>query len=181
MIKIYNANSTFGNIILSDFISFDTAGRYETGVHGFGTVINNNLDLLEVNYELATLESYFKYLKSIDSNDGFIKYYLLAPHNYKTIKKEYSKIEKTEENYDKYCLNEDGIILLTENVILSDYDDKVKKIYGRYPETALYLIEPNASFSMRPGDYISKGENYEVLQSNNLGKRLILSKMNREI
>ena len=99
------------------------------------------------------------------------------------IEEKYKDIPKDFETYEKYGLNEEGILLFTDWVrLIYPHNDLVQKIFGRYPENGMYLILPNASFSMTTSPLSDDvQESYEVLQSQTLGKQLVLTKMNRKI
>ncbi len=85
------------------------------------------------------------------------------------------------ETYEKYSLNEEAIILFTNYVTLKNYnEEKVKRIFGRYLPTSMYLLLPGSEFTIERGSF-NKGleEKYEVLQSSRLGRTLTLNKINR--
>lgn len=182
MIKIYNAYSECGTIKIEDYIEFKQ-GIYGTGYNGFGNVIASNLNCKKANYELQSLKRYREYLQGIKKEDGYILDFMLwNPVSYEMLEEQYGNIDKDNETYEKYGLNEEAILLFTDYLYLNyPKDNSVQRIFGRYPETGMYLIMPNATFDMRTGSSKAIPENYEVLQSQALGKRLSLVKMDRKI
>ena len=102
---------------------------------------------------------------------------------YKMLEEEYKDISKDLDTYEKYSLNEEGILLFTDYInLMYSNDGSVKKIFGRYSENGMYLIMPNAQFSMTKSKFgESVTENYEALQSQSVGKQIILTKMNRKV
>lgn len=183
MLKIYNAYSEDGTIKIKDYIDF-SYGKFDTGLNGFGQVKSCNLSCKRANYELQDLKHYEDYLRSVKLTDGYVQDFVIwNPLTYKMLEEKYKDIPRDFETYEKYGLNEEGILLFTDWIRLtSPQDDSVQRIFGRYPENGMYLIMPNASFSMSTGSLSDNvQENYEVLQSQTLGKQLVLTKMNRKI
>lgn len=183
MLKIYNAYNEHGEIKVEDHIDF-RYGQFDTGLNGFGQVKSGNPSCKRANYELQALKYYRNYLQSIKLLDGYVEdFTIFNPLSYEMLEEKYKDIPRDFKTYEQYGLNEEGILLFT-NYIRLEYpkDNSVQRIFGRYPETGMYLIMPNASFSMITGTF-SKDieENYEVLQSQNLGRQLVLTKMNRKI
>lgn len=133
------------------------------------------------NYELQTLKSFIEYLKTIN---GYVDDFTIWNSiTYKMLEEKYKDISKDFNTYEEYGLNEEGILLFTDYIHLKySNNNLVQRIFGRYPENGMYLIMPNASFRMT-SDIFNKNttENYEVLQSQNLGRQLVLTKMNRKI
>lgn len=182
MLKIYRAHNLRGKIALQDHIDFEY-GRFYTGLHGFGDVLSGNLSCKTANYEYQSLVAYEKYLKKIETNDGYVENFLLYnPLSYESLEEKFKNISKNSKTYEEYGLNEEGILLFTNSINIK-YEDSnlVKRIFGRFPDTGMYLLKPDASIIMTPsfGDKIE--EKYEVLQSKTLGKQLVLNKMNRKL
>ena len=183
MLKIYKAYSNQGDVKIDDHIDFDY-GEFDTGLHGFGQVKSGNLNCKRANYELQNLKGYVDYLRTVKLTDGYVEDFMLwNPVSYEMLEEQYKDISKDSKTYKKYGLNEEAILLFTEWIRLEyPQDYSVQRIFGRYPETGMYLIMPNASFSMASGASSREVlEHYEVLQSQGLGKQLALTKMNRKI
>lgn len=138
----------------------------------------------KANYNLQTLEDFERYTKSLKFSDGFVENFsILYPYDYEKLEETFKNIPKTLETYEKKGLNEEAILLFTESVNL-DYrlDGSVKKILGRYPDTGLYLLMPDATFDMQNAIFFDEPRaNCEVIQSKTLGKRLVLQKFDRKI
>ena len=136
------------------------------------------------NYELQTLKSFREYLKTVKTINGYVDDFTIWNSiTYKMLEEKYKDISKDFNTYEEYWLNEEGILLFTDYIHLKySNNNLVQRIFGRYPENGMYLIMPNASFRMT-NDIFNKNttENYEVLQSQNLGRQLVLTKMNRKI
>lgn len=183
MFKIYRAFVDEGKIKIEDYIKF-TNGKFDTGLNGFGQVKTGNYACTKANYELQSLKYYKNYLQSIKKCDGYVEdFAIINPYSYQMLEDEYRDVDKNFDVYEQYGLNEEGILLFTDWVRLSyPLDESVQRIFGRYPENGMYLIMPNASFDMIMGTFSGTiSESYEVLQSQSLGKRLVLEKMNRKI
>ncbi len=183
MLKIYNAYSEHGIIKIEDYIDF-RYGQFNTGLNGFGQVKSGNLSCRRANYELQDLKYYMDYLKRVKLTDGYVEDFVIwNPYSYEMLEEKYKDISRDFETYEKYGLNEEGILLFTNWVRLTyPRDNQVQRIFGRCPENGMYLIMPNALFSMATGSFSDDvQENYEVLQSQSLGKQLVLTKMNRKI
>lgn len=184
MLKIYNAYAEHGNIKIEDYIDFK-GGKFDTGLDGFGEVVSGNITCKRANYELTKdLNSYIDYLRTVKLTDGYVENFMIwNPYSYEMLEETYKDITRNFETYEEYGLNEEGILLFTDWIRLTNLNDHlVRRIFGRNPENGMYLIKPNASFSMAIGCSSSNiQENYEVLQSQNLGKHLSLTKMNRKI
>lgn len=183
MLKIYNAYANHGEIKLEDYITFNH-GAFDTGCDGFGEVRSGNLNCEKANYELRLLNSFREYIKNVKIIDGRLQNFIFFnPVSYESLAEEYKNIAKTSEAYAENGLNEEGILLFTNYINLSSSNDGLTEtIFGRDSHTGLYLLMPNASVSMKIDSYPDeKAENYEVLQSQNLGKKLAFTKMNRKI
>ena len=182
MLKIYNAYEDHGEIKVEDYITFNY-GSFHTGYDGFGEVHSGNLNCIRANYELQTLKSFKEGLKSIKTIDGWVQNFMIwSPKSYKLLAEEDKDIKKTAEAYEAYGLNEEAILLFTDFISLTPNDNLTQNLFGRCADTGLYLLMPNASIDMKIASHCDEDkENYEVLQSQSLGKRLILAKMNRRI
>lgn len=186
MLKIYRASNFHGKIELQDNIVFDNKGRFDTGRYGYGDIISGNGNCKIANYEFTNLYSFEKYIKTVERKDGFVKNFMLFnPKSYEMLKEEFRDIKKTVEEYIKYDLEEEAILLLTQFVYVNfdKSDNRVKNIFGRTPECGLYLLKPDAQITMKADLYDDWKETseYEVLQSKSLGKRLTLQKFDRKI
>lgn len=183
MLRIYRAIADNGQIKLQDHIDF-TQGKFDTGLYGFGQIKTLNSDCIRVNYELQKLKDFKEYLQSIKCNDGYVENFAITnPHNYQMIESIYKRFPKNFDAYEQHGLNEEGILLFTDLVRLEYIStSSIQRIFGRNPESGMYLIMPNASFNMIAGAVSNKvRENYKVLQGQSLGKKLVLQKMNRSL
>lgn len=183
MLKIYNAYVDKDEIKIEDKIDFKY-GQFDTGLNGFGQIKSGNYSVSKANYEQQTLKSFKKYIQTVKNIDGYVNNFIIwNPMTYKMIEDKYNNISKDFDTYEQYGLNEEGILLFTDFIRLRyPNDDSVQRIFGRYPENGMYLIMPNAHFSMIKGAFGEDvTENYEVLQSQSLGRQLILTKMNRKV
>lgn len=183
MLKIYRAYADEEQIKLRDYIRFNN-GEFDTGLYGFGRVETGNYSCTKANYELQKLKNYNRYLQSIKRNDGYVENFaIFNPYNYQMLESKYKDISKDFETYERMGINEEAILLFTDRIRLENFsNDLVQRVFGRHPGTGMYLILPNASFDMVVDTASnSDKENYEVLQSQSLGKRLVLTKMNRKI
>ena len=182
MLKIYNAYANHGEIKIDDFIKFDH-GRFDTGLDGFGEVRSGNTWCIRANYELQTLEDFKEYVKKVKVGDGWVQNFVFwRPMSYESLADEYRNVPRTEQDYERYGLNEEGILLFTNYVRLrSNNDNLTHRLFGRQVDTRLYLLMPNASISLTVNSFADefKTENYEVLQSQSLGKQLVLAPMKR--
>ena len=178
MLKIYNAYANMDSIGLNDYIEFAHDERYHTN---YGNVISGNASVKIANYDHEDLRCFLENARKIKTIDGYIQdFVLFNPYSYDEMNKKLSTFNKDELTYLRYSLNEEAILLFTDYVCLGDYDsNKVIRLFGRTPEDAMYILKPNAIFTMKVGQFTDEKEEYEVLQSNNLGKRLVLSKMER--
>jgi len=124
---------------------------------------------------------YEEYLKKVKIYDGFVQNFLMVnPMNYEMLKERYKDIAKNNETYEQFGLNDEGILLFADqiNVDYENNSDLVQKVFGRTKDTGMYLLKPNASITMAT-TVADEKENYEVLQSRNLGKQLVLTKLNK--
>lgn len=186
MLKIYRASNFHGEIELQDNIKFNKLGRFDTGTYGYGEIISGDKSCETANYELTNLDCFEKYVKSVKKYDGFVEDFMFwTPKNYEMLREKFKDAKKTVDQYMKYGLEEEAILLLTHFVYVTfdKTDDKAKKIFGRNPECGLFLLKPDAQISMRTEFYYDeeKVSKYEVLQSKSLGKRLVLQKFDRKI
>jgi len=183
MLKIYRAIGDIDGIKIEDHIDF-IKGQYDTGLNGFGQVGSGNYNVFRANYELQSLDSFKDYLQTVKEIDGYVENFAFwNPVTYKKLEI-FKNVPKTFDSYEEHRLNEEGIILFTNYVrLIHPNNDSVQKVFGRHPENGMYLIMPNASFSMTKHTSFNGNitENYEVLQSQSLGKQLFLTKMNRKI
>ena len=183
MLKIYQAYPYMSEIKIKDQIDFKY-GMFDTGLNGFGQVKSGNLSVSSANYELQTLNSFREYLQTVKTIDGYaFNFTIWNPMTYKMLEEKYKDIFKDFDTYEEYGLNEEGILLFTDNIRLTyPKDGSVQRIFGRHPGNEMYLIMPNTSFSMTSGVFSDDvTENYEALQSQSLGRQLVLAKMNRKI
>lgn len=184
MLKIYRAYALQGEIKIEDYIKFNN-GQFNSGSEGFGEVNSGNIACQIANYSLEGLEEFRKYLLSLSQEDGWVKNFtILKPYSYKMLEEQFGNVHKDFDSYQEHGLIEEAVLLFTEYVnLIYPQNNYVERIFGRHYNTGLYLLKPNASFYMAT-DLNPKGivnENYEVLQSQNLGNRLILQKMDRKI
>ena len=180
MLKIYNAQANHEEIKLDDFIRFDH-GRFDTGLDGFGQV-RAGAKCTKANYDLESLEDFLDYTKKVKVEDGWVdKFVLWNPISYEELAEQYNIVPRTMEDYERAGLNEEGILLFTNYVNVESNDGKhIERLFGRDKHTSLYLLRPSDSIRMvLPSDRLI--ENYEVLQSQKPGKKLILAKMKRII
>ena len=186
MLKIYRASNLHGEIELEDNIKFNKIGRFDTGTYGYGEIMSGNKSCETANYEFTNLDCFERYVKSVKKHDGFVEDFTFwNPKSYEMLREEFKDIKNTVDQYKKYGLEEEAILLLTHFVYVTfdKTDDKVKNIFGRMPECGLYLLKPDAQISMRTEFCYNEAEvsKYEVLQSKSLGKRLVLQKFDRKI
>lgn len=188
MLKIYRASANNGEIKLDDYISFRSSGinnEFNTGANGFGIVNSANPRVTRANYELQALKSFREYIQSVKTTDGFVDDFMLwNPMTYAMLEEKYKDIPKNDEAYEKYGLNEEGILLFTHyiNLLNTNDDNLVQRVFGRYEDNGMYLIMPNASFELKRGSFgVDISRRYEVFQSQNLGKKLVLSEIKRKI
>lgn len=183
MLKIYNIYQNQGKIELTDYIDINN-GRFFTGYDGYGDIFTEGIKTFYASYVLQHLKSFKKYLQSIKVIDGYLQNFILFNAYSEAMLKERTKgIPKTTEAYQKNGLNEEAILLFTDYVNMR-YDDNnnIKRLYGRSASTGMYLLMPNATFDIYNYDFGRHlSETYEVMQSKNLGKQLILTKLPRKI
>lgn len=186
MLKIYNVYPLHGKIVLKDYITFNY-GVFKIGmVSEYGNVMCGDKTTYNkvVNYEHTSINDYVKLskeeTKSKDSFNKKIKIY--NPFSLEELEEKFKDVPKNAESYEKYNLNEEGILLFADCIrIKYENTELVQKILGRYPGTGLYLVRAGAIFTMSTMFSQEKRETYEVLQSENLGKQLIIAKLNRSI
>lgn len=187
MLKIYRAFEHYGRIVLEDHIIF-SKGRFSTGINGYGDIIINWLrdkNFEAIKYEWTSDKNYAETIRSLAKlRDGFItesNKVLFNPLSLDDF--ELRMVDaKDSKAFEKYGLNEEGILLFTENINLKYVNhDLVQRILGRYPETGMYLLKPGSTITMSTTTYPKVEETYEVFQSQNLGKQLVLSKLDRKI
>ena len=199
MLKIYHAYNKEGSIKIDDFILFrenvypNKPRVFDTGLDGFGMVTSGNSRISQANYEFEKLAYFRDYVRSINTEDGYPNdFQLLNPVSYQILEDTYGDISKDVDTFELYGLEEEAVLLFTKYIHMTyPSDGSVEKIFGRNPLNGMYLILPNASFDMAVkrynfdgkycGEYSLITENYELLQSQSLGKRLSLTKMNRRI
>lgn len=185
MLKLYNAVNRKGKVKLNDYIEFKY-GKFDTGIHGFGDVnggdINNPSQI--ANYEYQHIENYADFTKSITNmKDGIATNFIIYnPLTKEEVEERCETIKKDIKTYDDYCLNEDGILLFTNFVNIKILNPKFgETVFSKHPDTGLYLLKPNATIILSSSYGIPEEETYEVLQSKNVGKQLVLTKLNRRI
>lgn len=188
MIKIYRAEQYKDDLKLYKGIEF-TGGIYMSDPNrGYGCIKSSNgrhgVDL--ATYEFHNLIP--ELFENIETQDGFLKNFMIwNPHNKESLKEYIEKynIEETKEAYDNENLNDEAILLLTRNVSLK-YDQANEKgityLFGRWPGNAGYLLMPGAEFQMGIDSIYDKNieySDYEVLQSKGKGRQLFLTKLDR--
>ena len=179
MLRICNAYANEGEIVIDDHITFKK-GKFNTD---FGEIQSSNYRCRDVSYELQSLNSFKEYLKNVKIVDGYINNFILFnPLNDKMLNEKFKKIQKNEKGYNDFGLNEEAILLFTKSIYL-EYGKStlVEYLCGRSMDSGLYLLKPNAYMKMKTNLLDSDYEEYEVLQSKRLGKRLVLNKINRKI
>ena len=187
MLKIYRAHDLHGEIVVDDYLEFKN-GIYDTGLpFGFGEVNCPRSVLIpskKVNYDWTSTNRYTELTRKFANiRDGFVSdFFLNNPYSYEEFEEKFKDIPKTQEDYKKYGLNEEAILLFTDRIILKYKNDGlIERVFGRWPETGMFLIKPNATFTMATSFSEDEPETYEVLQSKNIGKQLVLTKLNRKI
>lgn len=186
MLKIYNAIGDQGKVVLKKGIPFQNE-RFSTGHQGYGDIISGKSSCEQADYLLESLPYFLKYVENIELFDGFIRNKDLIFYNPYSLKEleEYLKSIKINENdYESFGLNEEAILLFADFVDLKykEENKKIKRILGRYPETASYILLPGAEFEMNfPDNPTTLANKYEVLQSKGTGKQLILTKLERNL
>lgn len=185
MLKIYNAINNHGKIKLNDYIEFKY-GKFDTGIHGFGDVsggdINNPSQI--VNYEYLHADNYVEFTKSMTNvKDGTATNFIIYnPLTKEDVEERCKTVEKDMNIYDEYCLNEEGILLFTNFINIKYKNPRlVETVFSKHPDTGLYLLMPGATIILSSAFGIPEEEIYEVMQSKNLGKQLVLTKLNRKI
>lgn len=180
MLKIYNAYCEYERIVLKDYIVF-IRGQSDTRIQGFGHIKSSDIKIRRANYINMPLEQFLNYVISLQQSDGYVTdFTMYNPLNYEMLE-EYVHIMQATGTSEHHDLDEEGVILFTNYVELNYQNNElIKKLLGRVTYNGMYLLKPNAIFSMRPS-MLEEYNEYEVLQSNNSGRRLILSKMDRKI
>lgn len=185
LLKIYNATNVKGKIKINDYIEFKY-GKFDTGIHGFGDVnggdINNPLQI--ANYEYQHAENYVEFTKCITNtqNGIAINFMLYNPLTKEDVEERCQEIKSDIDLYDEYCLNEDAILLFTNFVNIKSINPKLTEtVFSKHPDTGLYLLKPGATIILSSAFGIPVEETYEVMQSKNIGKQLILTKLDRKI
>ena len=125
--------------------------------------------------------------KNWPRDDGFLnKFFFYNPQTSESLKKymEEHHISNTEEDYERFGLNDEAILLFTSNVNLKfdrENSELIERVFGRVIGTGGYILLPNANFQMAISSYYDKNryEDYEVIQSSSLGKQLYLTKKDR--
>ena len=178
MLRIYNAYANKEDIVIENYIKFNEMGRFDTGLNGFGQIHSGNLSVRRVSLERSTLDSFKNQVKDAKVIDGYLDNFILyTPTNEELLHEKFKDLIKTSEDYEKYRLTEEAVLLFVDYLEVKPIDD-ITRLFGRYYNNGLYLIEPNNRFTLSNG---SKEEIYEVLQSNSLTKELTLSKVKRLI
>ena len=192
MLKLYRASQLHDEIKLEKGIVFER-GKFDTGssVNSYGVIEANGIHMVDepkkvlYEYQDLNIERY----KNFPREDGFLNHFFFnSPHTSESIKKyiEDHNILNTEEDYERYGLNDEAILLFTSNVSLKfnkENSEFIKQVFGRVIGTSGYILLPNANFKMGITSYGSEKdenyEDYEVIQSNGLGKQLYLVKKDR--
>lgn len=181
MIKIYNAVGEYGKVVLKKGIKFNN-GRFETGHDGYGTIIAGRSDCEKADYVLTELALFKRSISEIALVDGFIKSNSTILYNPFSLE----EIEACREskNFPERILSEEAVLLFTDyvNIHFNNEEAKIKRIFGRYPETGAYLLKAGAKLEMSfPAYYDESKDQYEVLESSSRPKQLYLSKVDRKI
>ena len=185
MLKIYNAYADHGKIKVEDFIQFDNGVFKTSHDYGFGDVTIPSKSSEKVNYDLTRLRD-FRYGVNnwVTIKDGWVENFRIKyPTNYEDLKELSRNIAQTEESYQENGLTEEAILLFTDFISVTYVNNElIERVFGRYPGYAgLYLLQPNASIKMNIANHdFTDSQTYEVLQSQSLGKQLILSYMKRK-
>lgn len=181
MLKIYNAIGENGKVVLKKGIQFRHGG-YNTGNNGYGTIISGRSDCKRADYIFEALESFKEGIAHVDKVDGWIKNNSFILYNPYSLEELNSQI--TEDRHLDKDLDEEGILLFTDYVNVS-YDKDlplVKKMIGRWPEYAGFILLPGAELEMNFPAYEEKSTNhYEVLESGSKPKQLYLTKKDRNL
>ena len=184
MLKIYRIEYKDGKLTVEDHIDF-LRDEFDTGLYGFGTVKSGVKGIYRANYELETLKEFIEYLQTVKKTDGWVNDLMLKkPMDYEMIEKKSIFLPKDIGLYEKNCLNEEAIILFANFAELQyPNNDLIQKVFGRRSDNGMYLILPNATFTITKDTALNGRlkEEFEVLQSQGLGKRLVLTKMDRKL
>ena len=190
MLKLYRASQFHDKIKIEKGIVFEN-GHFETGlpVNSYGNIEACGINFWDENkrmlYEYQDL-NVDKY-KNWPKQDGFLdKFFFYSPHTSESLKKyiEENNISNTEEDFKRFGLNDEAILLFTSNINLKfdkENSELIKQVFGRVIGTSGYILLPNANFKMAITSYKDDNqyEDYEVIQSNSLGKQLYLTKKDR--
>lgn len=180
MLKIYNAIGKNNTLVLKKGIELKNR-RFNTEKKGYGTIISTR-NCQMADYLVDDLKDFKKQATEIERSGHGIK------NNPFSLRNLYSK-----EELDVFqCmgklpadLNEEGILLFTDDVILSYYTDrKIEKVIGRYKNTGAYILLPGAKLGINSLGYRENLEEvnvYEVLESTSKPKQLYLTKTDRRI
>ncbi len=183
MIKIYNAIGENGKVILKKGIKFNH-GSFNTGYNGYGSIMSGRNDCKTANYLLEDLEYFRRYVLGIERIDGFIRNNNFMFYNPYSIE-ELENLQKSV-GLPKRVLNEEGILLFTDYANVDYHRDdneaaKVKRIFGRFPETGAYILLPGAELEMSfPAYHNESKAEYEVIESGSVPKQLYLTKKDRK-
>lgn len=179
MLKLYTAYGNQGKVEIRDGVTFKN-GIYSPW-EGYGDIHSGYLNINgNINYDIRSLKEFKDYVKNLEFSDGYVQDFRLHVVTDEELKILESTILKNELSYKKQRLNEEAVLLLTDWVTI-DYinNELIERILGRYNECGMYLIKPNATFTMSFPNSDSEKEHYEVLQSKSLGTELQLVKTRR--
>lgn len=187
MLKIYNAYSSGREFRLDDYLYFEDK-TIDTGYKGKDTLCRIDRGTSEgsvVNYDLTDLQEYIEYLNSIKITDeNAYNIAMLNPASYRSLLEKSKDVPETLEAYEENGLNEEAILLFTQNIGTKNYDNNLAKkiIGGSRSDAGLFLLQPNATITLvHYGLFSEREKDFEVLQSRKLGKRLVLAEMGRKI
>ncbi len=177
MLKIYNALANYNRIKIKDYIEF-VNGQYDIGDEGFGKIYTDDLHCKKAHYVLQRLKTFEMYVKSIELVDGKSKNFLMLNLiEDRKLKEELKNVVSLFGNYEKIHLKEEAILLFTNHINLKYSDAKlIRKVFDSGNGNDLYLLRPKATFTMTSISSANE-ENYEVLQSESLGRQLVLAKL----
>lgn len=175
MIKLYRLEQFQDDIKLYKGIPFENGEYFSDPNRGYGIIKNGD----GLNKTMVALYDYPKFYKEdfddIKTNDGFLEdFYISHPKSVEMINK-----------YNKPLLKDEAVLLLTQNInikVVAGFEDKVSRIFGRFNETAGYILLPGAAFQAGIHDMNEsniKYENFELIESNGFGKQLVLTKLDR--
>ena len=125
MLKIYEASLQNRNIVLNNYITFEN-GMYDTGYDGYGYVYAGK-NCIKANYNLETLKTFREYVKNLKMEDNYVKDFIIFnPIDNSTLEEKILSI-KDKYEYEKYGINEEGILLFTKNLSVEYNKDFVEK------------------------------------------------------